>query len=159
GRHAIVQYGASLEEDLARRDFTINALAYHPIRGELRDPFGGRADLAARLIRAVGVAADRFREDYLRILRAIRFATRFDFAIEPETWAAAKGAVDGLLRLSAERVRDEWFRSLETAQSVRRLVELWREVGAARRWLPELVDGYPLANDAPADRDEVLLTA
>jgi tRNA nucleotidyltransferase (CCA-adding enzyme) len=159
GRHAVVEYGASLDEDLARRDFTINALAYHPLRHELRDPFGGKADLDARVIRAVGVAADRFREDYLRILRAIRFATRFDFAIEPATWAAAKDTADGLRRLSAERVRDEWFRSLETAQSLRRLVELWHDVGAVREWLPELRVGYPLASDGPPERDPVLLTA
>jgi tRNA nucleotidyltransferase (CCA-adding enzyme) len=159
GRHAVVEYGVSLEEDLARRDFTINAIAYHPIRHELRDPFAGKADLDARMIRAVGRPADRFREDYLRILRAIRFATRFEFAIEPATWAEAKAAAGGLARLSAERVRDEWFRSLETARSVRRLLELWREVGAAQEWLPELRTDYPLAVDAPESRDPVLLTA
>jgi tRNA nucleotidyltransferase (CCA-adding enzyme) len=159
GRHAVVEYGASLEEDLARRDFTINALAYHPIRHEWRDPFGGKADLDRCLVRAVGRPADRFREDYLRILRAIRFATRFEFAIEPATWAEAKAAADGLARLSAERVRDEWFRSLETARSLRRLLELWLEVGAGRQWLPELRLDYPLAADPPASRDPVLLTA
>ncbi len=79
GRHAVVAYGVSLEEDLARRDFTINAIAYHPLRGEWRDPFGGRADLARGLIRAVGEPAERFREDYLRILRGLRFAARLGF--------------------------------------------------------------------------------
>ena len=76
GRHAEVAYGVSLEEDLARRDFTINAIAYHPLRAEWRDPFEGAPDLARRRIRAVGDAASRFREDYLRILRAVRFAAR-----------------------------------------------------------------------------------
>jgi tRNA nucleotidyltransferase (CCA-adding enzyme) len=159
GRHAVVEYGASLDQDLARRDFTINAVAYHPIRQEWRDPFGGENDLGARLVRAVGEPGARFREDYLRILRAVRFATRFDFAIDHPTWAAALAESAGLAMLSAERVREEWFRSLLTARSVGRLVRLWREVGAAERWLPELATDYPFATDPPADRDPVLLTA
>jgi len=92
GRHAVVAYGVTLEEDLARRDFTINALAYHPLRHEWRDPFDGAGDLAHHLVRAVGDPAQRFREDYLRILRAIRFAARFDFTIDPLTWEAARVA-------------------------------------------------------------------
>ena len=88
GRHAVVQFGASLDEDLARRDFTINAIAFDPVAGVLRDPFGGQSDLAAQLVRAVGVAEERMREDRLRALRAIRFAARFGFALEPETWRA-----------------------------------------------------------------------
>ncbi|MFN0179395.1 MAG: CCA tRNA nucleotidyltransferase [Gemmatimonadales bacterium] len=159
GRHAVVQYGASLEEDLARRDFTMNAVAYHPTRHEWRDPFGGAADLARGTIRAVGVPGERFREDYLRILRAIRFAARLGFSIDAATWVAAVEAASGLGRLSAERVRDEWFRALESARSVARLVSLWHEVGAAREWLPGLHLVYPLADAAPAPRDPVLLTA
>ena len=88
GRHAIVEFGASLDEDLARRDFTINAIAYGPDTRELHDPFHGREDLEHRLVRAVGIAADRMREDRLRALRAIRFAARFRFAIEAQTWSA-----------------------------------------------------------------------
>ena len=88
GRHAEVEFGVSLEDDLARRDFTINAIAVHPETGELRDPFGGRADLAAGLVRAVGDAATRFREDRLRVLRGLRFAAAFGFAVEPATWQA-----------------------------------------------------------------------
>ena len=159
GRHATVAYGVTLEEDLARRDFTINALAYHPLRREWRDPFGGAADLDRRLIRAVGDPAERFREDYLRILRALRFAARFGFAIDPATWAAARSAAGGLGRLSAERVRDEWFKGLATARDPAALARLWREVGAARIWLPELTE--PAASPAAAalPRDPVLLTA
>lgn len=159
GRHAEVAFGVSLDDDLARRDFTINAIAYHPLRGEWRDPFDGTADLGRRLIRAVGDPAERFREDYLRILRAIRFACRLDFVIDEPTWRAAIAAADGLGRLSAERVRDEWFRSLETATDLARLVELWGAVGAAARWLPGLAADYPLAERAPPARDPVLLTA
>src|SRR6476661_6227625 len=79
GRHAEVEFGVSLDDDLARRDFTINAMAYSPTRDELRDPFGGRADLDKHILRAVGDADARMREDRLRALRAIRFASRFDF--------------------------------------------------------------------------------
>jgi tRNA nucleotidyltransferase (CCA-adding enzyme) len=161
GRHAVVQYGVSLDEDLARRDFTINAIAYNPLRREWRDPFRGAGDIEARLVRAVGDPRQRFEEDFLRILRAIRFAARFDFAIDPPTWEAARAAADGLRRLSAERVRDEWFKGLQTSRSVRRLVSMWIESGAARVWLPELdaaLRQTPL--EPPADiRDPVLLTA
>ena len=138
GRHAVVEFGGSLDEDLARRDFTINAIAYHPLRHDWRDLFGGESDLSAKVIRAVGEPSQRFREDYLRILRALRFASRFGFEIEKATWEAAVGNVDGLAHLSAERVRDEWMRGLVGAEEAGRLVELWREVGAVERWLPEI---------------------
>jgi tRNA nucleotidyltransferase (CCA-adding enzyme) len=163
GRHAVVAYGVTLEEDLARRDFTINALAYHPLRQEWRDPYDGAGDLARHLIRAVGDPAQRFREDYLRILRAVRFAARFGFAIDPPTWEAARAAAPGLNRLSAERVRDEWFKSLRTARSVTQLLLLWLQVGAAEAWMPELQSAHPSQKaypDPPTDdRDPVLLTA
>jgi tRNA nucleotidyltransferase (CCA-adding enzyme) len=137
GRHAVVAFGVAIEEDLARRDFTINAIAYHPIRHEWRDPFDGEGDLERKVIRAVGDPSERFREDYLRILRALRFAARLGFEIEPATWEAAKAHVEGLRQLSAERVRDEWFKGLTTAVRARELVRLWGEVGAVERWLPE----------------------
>lgn len=136
GRHATVAFGVSVDEDLARRDFTINAIAYHPLRAEWRDPFEGGADLGRGLLRAVGDPAQRFREDYLRILRLVRFAARFGFAIDPATWQAAREAADGLVHLSAERVRDEWFKGLISARSAGRLVELWQEMGALQRWIP-----------------------
>ena len=161
GRHAVVEYGVSLDDDLARRDFTINAIAYHPLRHEWRDPFDGAGDLDRRLVRAVGDPTARFAEDYLRILRALRFAARFGFAIEAGTWAAARAAAPGLSRLSAERVREEWFKSLGTARDLGELVRLWHEVGAARVWLPELVPDASTRLAAPAasgDRDPVLLT-
>ena len=157
GRHAEVEFGVSLVDDLARRDFTINALAYHPIRKEWQDPFDGRADLKTGVLRAVGDPAARFREDYLRILRAIRFAARFGFSIEPATWAAAVAAAPGLSGLSAERVRDEWFKGLRTARSVAGLIRLWRDVGAAKTWLPELETAWQYAN--PEVRDPVVLTS
>ncbi len=162
GRHAVVEYGVSLEEDLARRDFTINAIAYQPLSGEWRDPYDGAEDLERGIVRAVGVAAERFREDYLRILRAVRFAARFGFRIESETWDAARVAGSGLARLSAERVREEWVKGLETARDPAELVRLWVDVGAAERWIPELLaGGGPVVAEAvrARPRDPVRLTA
>jgi tRNA nucleotidyltransferase (CCA-adding enzyme) len=115
------------------------------------------------VVRAVGDPAARFREDYLRILRAIRFAARFGFAIDPATWRAAREAAGGLGRLSAERVRDEWFKGLRTARELETLVRLWHESGAAATWLPELREMkpgvVPSAGRSPPPRDPILLTA
>lgn len=159
GRHAEVEFGASLEDDLARRDFTINAIAYHPLTHEWRDPFHGAEDLARGVVRAVGEPGDRIREDFLRLLRALRFASRFDFTIEPATWAAIRELAPGLGRLSAERVRDEWFKGLETSYRLDLLVRLWHASGAAAVWIPELGPGpVPASADTPP-RDPVLLTA
>jgi tRNA nucleotidyltransferase (CCA-adding enzyme) len=149
GRHAEVAFGVSLEEDLARRDFTINAIAHHPLRHEWRDPFHGVEDMQARTIRAVGQAEERFREDYLRILRGIRFAARFEFDIEPRTWAAMVAAAEGLAGLSAERVQGEWYKGLRTARRLDRLLALWSTSGAARIWIPELLTVMP-AGPTPA---------
>jgi tRNA nucleotidyltransferase (CCA-adding enzyme) len=148
GRHAVVAFGVSLDEDLARRDFTINAIAHHPLRHEWRDPFSGAADLEAKVIRAVGDPEQRFREDYLRILRGLRFAARFGFDIEPLTWNAMRNTVEGISTLSAERVQQEWFKGLRTARRISRLLELWTESGAARLWIPELL-ANPTASPTP----------
>ena len=163
GRHAVVEFGVSLMDDLARRDFTINAIAYHPIRHEWRDPFNGADDLEARLIRSVGDPNWRFQEDYLRVLRALRFSARFEFRIHPRTLEAAKANVQGLAQLSAERVRDEWFKGIRMAGRVSKLLTLWIDVGAARIWLPEVRErgagsGSPSAVDK-LPRDPVLITA
>jgi tRNA nucleotidyltransferase (CCA-adding enzyme) len=165
GRHAVVAFGASLEDDLARRDFTINAIAYHPLKHEWRDPFDGKADLDARVVRAVGEPRARIREDFLRIVRALRFAARFGFTIDEATWHAAKAEVDGLQHLSAERMRDEWFKGLETALKPSHLVQLWTDIGAIERWLPEVqsatgdVKRGALVLDRFAERDAVLMTS
>ena len=161
GRHAVVEFGVSLMDDLARRDFTINAIAYHPIRHEWRDPFHGADDLERRLIRSVGDANWRFQEDYLRILRALRFSARFEFRIHPRTLEAAKANVQGLAQLSAERVRDEWFKGIATAKRVSKLLTLWIDVGAARIWLPEIPGGgkRETGNVDKLPRDAVLVTA
>lgn len=101
-----VTFTTSLREDAARRDFTVNAMAYAPGLG-LRDDFGGQEDLARRLIRAVGDPDRRFQEDALRVLRAIRFASVLDFALEEQTAAAARRQAAGLQKVSAERVFQE----------------------------------------------------
>jgi tRNA nucleotidyltransferase (CCA-adding enzyme) len=164
GRHAVVEFGVSLTDDLARRDFTINAIAYHPIRHEWRDPFKGADDIAKQLIRSVGDANWRFQEDYLRILRALRFSARFAFRIHAGTLEAAKANAQGLSQLSAERVRDEWFKGIRTAGRVSKLLALWIDVGAARIWLPEIRDAGGGMRDAfkavdKLPRDPVLITA
>src|SRR3989440_1170453 len=150
-------------DDLARRDFTINAIAYHPGRHEWRDPFKGVEDLERRLIRSVGDANWRFQEDYLRILRALRFSARFEFRIHARTLEAAKANVQGLAQLSAERVRDEWFKGIATAGRVSKLLVLWVDVGAARIWLPEIREaGEGRREKGQLDklpRDPVLITA
>jgi tRNA nucleotidyltransferase (CCA-adding enzyme) len=135
GRHAVVEFGASLDDDLARRDFTINAIAWHPLRRVFHDPFGGQADIQAGLVRAVGDPATRFHEDRLRILRALRFAARFDFRIDSATWEAAVDQAPHTDHLSAERVRDEWWKGVARASEPARLADLWQRVGIADRWL------------------------
>ena len=130
GRHAVVEFGASLDDDLARRDFTINAMAYEPETGELRDPFDGRTDLKRGIVRAVGKAEARMREDRLRALRAIRFAARFHFHIEPATWSAIKASAPHLGRLSAERVKQELEKTMQQVEWPSVALEWWRECGA-----------------------------
>src|SRR5207245_550032 len=109
-----------------------------PGRDEWRDPFHGADDLEHRLIRSVGDPNWRFQEDYLRILRGLRFSARFEFRIHAGTLEAAKANVQGVAQLSAERVRDEWFKGIATARHVSKLLQLWVDVGAARIWLPEI---------------------
>src|SRR5215217_5028841 len=129
GRHAVVEFGASLEEDLARRDFTINAIAYRPHTNELRDPFGGQEDLRTGIVRAVGDAEQRLREDRLRALRAIRFASRYEFRIEEGTLAAIRSSAPHLTRLSAERVQQELVKTMEQVRRPSHALRLWRDVG------------------------------
>ncbi len=106
-----VTFTAELCEDLRRRDFTVNAMAYHPVEGVI-DPFGGMADLSARILRAVGEPAERFDEDALRILRALRFSAVLGYTIEPQTDAAARALAPTLTAVSPERVREELVKLL-----------------------------------------------
>lgn len=137
GRHAVVEFASTLEEDLARRDFTINALAWRPATGELRDPYGGRADLERGVLRAVEEPSLRFAEDYLRVLRGLRFAGRFGLEVEPETRAALAAAVPGTEGLSAERVREELTKVLADPRPSAAL-RLYGDHGILEIWFPEL---------------------
>lgn len=138
GRHARVIFAQTVEEDLQRRDFTINAVAWHAVTREVRDPHGGVADLRAGLLRTVGEAAERFREDRLRVLRALRFAGRFGLTIEDGTWAAARAAAPELVHLSAERVREELLKVLRQVRPPSVSLRLYQQSGALRHLYPEL---------------------
>ena len=137
GRHAVVEYADDIEEDLARRDFTVNAIAYHPLNDEFLDPFAGRDDLRSRTLRCVGEPAQRFAEDYLRVLRGLRFAGRYGLRIEAATWESLGAAVHRLPRLSRERVREELLKVLEAPEPSASLA-LYRESGALAVVAPEL---------------------
>ncbi|MBQ3786661.1 MAG: CCA tRNA nucleotidyltransferase [Lachnospiraceae bacterium] len=135
GRHPeSVEFTKSLTEDLKRRDFTINAMAYSEKTG-LVDLFEGQKDLKDRIIRAVGNPVDRFNEDALRIMRAVRFAAQLDYEIEEETSAAAKKLAKNLKKISAERIREE-LTKLITSYHPQLLLRAW-ELGITAVILPE----------------------
>ncbi len=138
GRHAVVRFADRVVDDLARRDFTINAVAWHPLRGVLYDPFDGAGDLRDGVLRAVGEPAERFAEDHLRILRGIRFAGRFHLDVEPATWRAMRDGAGQLAKLSVERVREEVVKVLGQDPTPSRALRLYRESGALAVLLPEL---------------------
>jgi tRNA nucleotidyltransferase (CCA-adding enzyme) len=148
GRHAVVHFGASLDEDLARRDFTINAIAYSPSRDVIHDPFDGQGDIRRRLLRTVGEASERMTEDRLRALRAIRFATRFAFEIEPTTWEAMRDSAPHLGRLSPERVRQELEKTMEQVGRPSEAMRLWEASGAFATLIPALVGTSPVLRKA-----------
>jgi poly(A) polymerase len=138
GRHPdSVVYSSTPREDVQRRDFTINGLLMRPETGEVLDYVGGQADLKAGLIRAIGDPDRRFAEDKLRLMRAVRFASRFGFAIEPATFAAIRRRAHEVTSVSAERLRDELTKLL-TEGAARRGLELLDETGLLAAVLPEI---------------------
>jgi len=138
GRHPDqVVYSQTPEEDVQRRDFTINGLLMRHDTGEVLDIVGGRADLAARIIRAIGDPSRRFAEDKLRMLRAVRFAARFGYTIEPATFAAIRTHASEINIVSAERIREELTKLL-TEGAARRGFELLDELGLLSQLLPEI---------------------
>jgi tRNA nucleotidyltransferase (CCA-adding enzyme) len=139
-RPSSVTYVKSLRDDLARRDFTMNAVAYDPIDDRLTDLFDGQGDLARRLIRAVGDPLERFNEDGLRPMRAVRQAAQLGFSIEPATHAAIPRSLEVVRKVSAERIRDELLKLLASPQPSRGL-ELMRETGLLAEVIPELLEG------------------
>lgn len=135
-----VCFGTVLEEDLLRRDFTINALARDPLNGHIIDPFGGRQDLEAHLLRAVGNEPDkRFNEDPLRLLRAVRFAAQLDFSIEPETRRSLIQEASKLQKISRERIRDE-MNKLLVSSYVAKGLNLLVELGLMEEIVPEVLE-------------------
>lgn len=135
-----VHFGVPLEEDLARRDLVVNAIAYSPARHQIIDPFGGREDLRLRRLRAVGVPIDRFLEDGLRVMRAVRFAAALEFSIDEETEAALTGALPSLSKVSRERVTVELMKLLAAPRPSLGLAIAARR-GVLENILPEVTQG------------------
>jgi tRNA nucleotidyltransferase (CCA-adding enzyme) len=141
GRRPVsVTYVDSLTEDLSRRDFTMNAIAFDPLDGRLTDPFDGQGDLGRGLIRAVGDPLVRFREDGLRPLRAVRQAAQLEFTVDPPTLQAIPQTLEVFRKVSAERVRDELYKMLGAPRPSRGLA-LMRETGLLAEVIPELLEG------------------
>jgi len=143
-----VRFANTLQEDLSRRDFTMNAIALGGVDEDhaLIDPFDGRGDIEKKVIRAVGEAEERFEEDALRMLRAVRLACQLDFAIEKGTHAALKKNADAISRISEERIRDEFIK-IVSAPRAKDGVELLREAGLLKHMVPELEDGYGIGQN------------
>jgi poly(A) polymerase len=128
---------ASAEADALRRDFTVNGLFYDPLTEKINDWVGGEKDLRAKIIRTIGAPAERFAEDHLRLLRAVRFAAQLGFEIEPKTFAAVKSFAPKIKLISAERIRDELLKLFRPPHTARGLV-LLRDSGLLEQILPEL---------------------
>lgn len=135
-----VEFGTSLLEDLARRDFTINAIALDESKGQIVDPYDGQKDIKDKLLRAVGNAGERFNEDALRMLRAVRLVAELDFGIDGATAAAISENSKHLSHVSRERVRDELIRILNSKQPMSALVLSW-QLGILEFISPDLIRG------------------
>ena len=132
-----VTFGVSLEEDLARRDFTVNAIAYRASDGSVTDPFGGREDMAEKRLKAVGDPDERFAEDALRMMRAVRLATELNFVIESDTMAAITRNSKQLERISIERIAAEFLRIINSPTPMQGVIFL-EKLGLIDYILPEI---------------------
>jgi len=137
-RPSAVRFGA-IEEDAIRRDFTIGGMFYDPIADQLIDLVGGKRDLRAGTIRAIGNPDERFEEDHLRILRAIRFAARLNFTIDPATWSAMLRSAPKITQIAAERIGEE-IAMMMTEGGAARAMDLMMESGLMQLLLPEVVE-------------------
>ena len=135
-----VKFSKNLSDDLKRRDFTMNAIAWSPTTGELVDLYDGREAIKDKMIKAVGDASERFTEDALRILRAVRFSTQHGFAIEHETMNAMQKHVELLANISAERIRDEFVKMLMSDEPIVGIV-MAQKLGILKYIIPELEIG------------------
>lgn len=150
GRHPAGVTFSTAPEDAQRRDFTINGLFLDPLTGEVHDYVGGRGDLAAGVVRAIGVPAMRFGEDHLRMLRAVRFAAAFGFALDGETRAAIERMTHLVTTVSPERIAAE-LRAMVSRPGRRRALELLADTGLAEEVMPEVAPGAAGAGAAGWD--------
>ena len=134
-----VVFVGDIDQDLARRDFTVNAIAYDPVDGHVVDPFGGLTDMKHKVLRAVGNPSKRFQEDGLRILRGARFVATLGFELDEDTEAAFGGALDTFRKVSPERVREEWLKAMK-ANAPSRAFEVMRRTGILEVTYPELLE-------------------
>ena len=135
-----VEFGQNIEDDLKRRDFSVNALAYNPVSEQLLDLYGGIKDTSAGIIRAVGEPKERFAEDALRIMRAIRISAELGFSIEENTKEAMKQCAGQLAKISKERIRDEFVRIINSSQP-KDAIFLAHNIGILKYIAPELEEG------------------
>lgn len=135
-----VEFGECLEEDLARRDFTINALAYEDSKGQIIDPYKGQEDIRLKVLRTVGDPEERFEEDALRLMRAVRLVAELGFALDADTAAAIQSKAHNLGHISKERIRDEFIRILNSDQPMMALV-LCQQLGLLEYIAPDLLRG------------------
>jgi tRNA nucleotidyltransferase (CCA-adding enzyme) len=135
-----VEFVDDIAADLARRDFTVNAIAVDPLDGKVIDPWNGRTDLAARVIRAVGDPHERFSEDGLRVLRAARFVATLEMELDEATERAIEPTLATFRKVSLERVRDEWVKTMKAARPSRAF-EVMRRTGILGVTCPELLEG------------------
>lgn len=136
-----VAFVESIEEDLARRDFTVNAIAFDPVTGDLVDPYGGQSDIELKLIRCVGDPLARFSEDGLRCLRAVRFAATLGFQVDPQTLAAIPACVPVFQQVAAERVTAEWLKAI-MAPVPSTAFRLMADTGLLEATAPEFVPSF-----------------
>lgn len=141
-----VEFAKTVEEDLARRDFTVNAIAYDPLEKKIIDPYDGKKDIKGELIRTVGKPADRFGEDALRLMRAVRFATELDFAIEKETLEAIKKNAESIREIAKERIKDELVKIIMSPRAHFGIMYL-HETGLLKYILPELETGIGISQN------------
>ena len=142
----VVNFETEVERDLERRDFTVNALAYNPQNGEIKDLFSGTKDIKKKIIRAVGEPSDRFKEDALRMMRAIRFSAQLDFELEPKTQRAITKLAGSLKFISKERVRDELIKILASDKPYEGIL-LLHDTKLLQYILPELEEGVGVKQD------------
>jgi tRNA nucleotidyltransferase (CCA-adding enzyme) len=135
-----VEFVDDITADLARRDFTVNAIALDPLDGKLIDPFDGRGDLERGVLRAVGNPRERFSEDGLRVLRAARFVATLELELDPATEEAIAPTLDTYRKVAAERVRDEWLKTMKARQPSRAF-DVMRRTGILAITCPELLEG------------------